>query len=215
MKYFFIVICIFINTACNQGKTDSEINVTTDSTITTETIKEDGKVQTDTNNNNLGNGSTSYTNYLTDSFENYISNQFKEWILPESTAWETLWWNQYRTDSSLVGYIPADFNCDGKQDLAMILSNKKDSNTVAAWAFIASNNSFQPHKLYEYKRTNGFIPVGLQLRKPGNLRYLDSSGGGPHQMQLKCDAVQVLYFETAARTYYWKNGKFSYVQTGD
>lgn len=48
-----------------------------------------------------------------------------EWDFPPPSTWDKIWFNEYKKEGFLVNYIYADFNGDGKTDLALLLKSKK------------------------------------------------------------------------------------------
>ncbi|WP_352432882.1 hypothetical protein [Mucilaginibacter sp. PAMB04168] len=61
------------------------------------------------------------------------------------------------------------------------------------------------------------LKIGLELIDKGKLNYLSMDEGADDikTLDLKHQAIQVSNFEASAETYYWKDGKYQSVTTGD
>jgi hypothetical protein len=153
-------------------------------------------------------------------YHSYIPGELMTWLnknlvgsdIPSPSRWDNYWFIQYKKDSSLVNYVSGDFNCDRKKDHALILT---ENGTIAVYAFLAGETGFKKERLETYGSDNGeLIDIGLELLKPGKYEHLDGDNQPP-PANIKCAAIQLVYFEKAAVTYYWEKGKFKSIQTGD
>jgi hypothetical protein len=60
------------------------------------------------------------------------------------------------------------------------------------------------------------IKIGLDLLPPGNYQYIEpGSKVEPAPVKIKCNGVRILRFEESAETFYWEEGKFKSIPTGD
>lgn len=158
--------------------------------------------------------STIYDHHLPAELKNYLSANLQDWKLPEPTEWDALWFQNYRSTNSLVNFISGDFNCDAQKDYTLLLSNKRDSS-LAVWIIHSGNNGLTSIKLDEYGKPDNHIQLGLELVEAGNLNYIDPDMDDTKSIKLECPAIQVVFFEKGATTYYWDKDKYSSVQTGD
>lgn len=158
--------------------------------------------------------STIYDQYLPAHLKSYLSANLQGWELPDPAEWDALWFQTYKSTNSLVNFISGDFNCDAQKDYALLLSNKRDSS-LAVWIVHSGNNGFKGIKLDEYGNPDNHIQLGLELVEAGDLNYIDPDVDEPKSIKLEYPAIQVVYFEKAATTYYWDKDKYSSVQTGD
>jgi hypothetical protein len=153
-------------------------------------------------------------------YQSYIPFELRSWIkaeipnaaIPSPLRWDNYWFTHYKKENSLVNYVTADFNCDGKKDHSLILSEK---GQIVLYTFMATDKGYKKEKLEVYGKDNGeAIEIGLELLKPGTYEYLEGDKEPP-PANIKCTAIQLVYFEKAAVTYYWDRGKFRSIQTGD
>ena len=201
MKFLFALIAVALFSCNNSGNDKS-----------TETTKDPDAVKKDTTPpiNNIPEtdrqyDSTIYASYIPAVLKDHLDKALPGWSIPAPAKWEKYWFNQYKKDSSLVNIVPADFNCDGQKDYALILHKKK--NALAAYAFVSSANGFTKHELQELGEEMELIGTGLELIRPSSVHHIGEGDEEPAPVQLKCDAVQIVWFEQAARTYYWNKNK--------
>jgi hypothetical protein len=165
-------------------------------------------VQTGSNNSI----DTIYQNYVPGELRDFIYSRMGGWKLPQASDWQKRWWDEYKKDKTLVNYVSGDFNCDGKQDHSMILTDEK--NNIGAWAFLANQNSFDTVKLDQFENPGNQIGAGLQILPKGKHAHLDMDNPNI-KVEVKCEGITVIFFEKAARSYYFENGKLRWIQTAD
>ena|SRR5688572_3702512 len=156
---------------------------------------------------------TIYHQFISQNVMNLTKQTLPQWHLPNPNTWDAVWFNGYKKDSALVNYVAADFNCDNKQDYALLLTNAKKEFTI--WVLQSQNEGYKPIRLYELGNMEKPLEVGIELVAKGAINYLDENAEDVKSITLKCPAIQVMFFEKAAVTYYWENGKYNEVQTGD
>lgn len=156
-----------------------------------------------------------YERYIDLQLKAYLDKKFQGWILPAPNRWDTVWFNQYQSDTTLVNYISGDFDCNKKKDYALLL--KKASGEMGVYAFLSIGDTFKPIELMDFgKDTGEKIEIGLELLPPGEYNHIDpESEEDPPPVKIKCKSVQVLNFEKAAETFYWDKGKMKSITTGD
>jgi hypothetical protein len=155
-----------------------------------------------------------YDQYLPQALVSYVQQSLPEWKLPDPTAWEKYWFDEYKKEKSLVNFITSDFNCDNVADHALILLNQKGD--IGVWAFLARDGSFEKTKLDQFENLSGGpIGAGLLILEKGEHSYLGPEGEIEKPVKVNCEGVTVIFFEKAARSYYWENGKVKAIQTGD
>ncbi|MES2875733.1 MAG: hypothetical protein V4708_18560 [Bacteroidota bacterium] len=137
------------------------------------------------------------------------------WRLPKPAAFESYFYTYYKTDSSLINFIAADFNCDDEMDYALILENEEKD--YGAWILLAGKEDYEAVKLVQRKNTSKYIGLGLELLAKG--KKISDIGliGTPESktITLKCTALHVLYLETSSQAYFWDQGKFNSIFTTD
>ncbi|HZH38579.1 MAG TPA: hypothetical protein VEX17_00755 [Bacillales bacterium] len=153
-----------------------------------------------------------YNNYIPQKLHDIMVQKLPGWTLPKPSDWTAYWFNTYKKDSALVNYITADFNCDQKQDYALLLTNKQ--NEIAVWAIQSNKEDYAAIKLYELGKPGKPFDNGIELIPKGEVNYLDDKGNYK-SMNFKCPAIQLLFFEKSAISFYWNNGKYERIQTGD
>lgn len=158
--------------------------------------------------------STIYDQYLPADLKSYLAANLQDWKLPDPAEWDALWFQTYRRTNALINFISGDFNCDAQKDYALLLTNKRDSS-LSAWIIHSGNNGLTGRKLDEYGKPENHIQLGLELVEAGDLNYIDPDVDDPKSIKLECPAIQVVYFEKAAITYYWDKDQYSSVHTGD
>jgi hypothetical protein len=189
--------------ACNQQKGNKEI-AKSDTLVSASTPA--------TNNRYVDTMDvTVYNSYLDEPLKNYLSVHMKDWSLIPRQSWEAYWWDQYRKDKSLVSYISGDFNCDNRIDHAMILSDTAHNYSV--WVFLAHENDFTATQLDNFERETGPVGIGLEIFSKGKQNTIQ--GNKISSVNIKCEGVTIIFFEKAAQSYYWDNGRVKMLQTGD
>lgn len=127
--------------------------------------------------------------------------------------WDILWFQEYRTENGLVNYISGDFNCDTKQDYALLLANA--NNELAVWVIQSNNDDYQFEKIHVLGQIHTPVSLGIELIPKGKLDYINLDVEESKTINLNCPGIQIAHFERAAVTYFWNNGKFESVQTAD
>ncbi|MBO9681467.1 MAG: hypothetical protein J7502_02135, partial [Flavisolibacter sp.] len=156
-----------------------------------------------------------YELYIDPQLKTYLDKAFKGWTLPAPNRWDTVWFNQYKSDSTLVNYLSTDFDCNKKRDYALLFKNA--SGVIVAYAFLSTGDTFNAVELMDFgKDTGEQIEVGLELLPPGDYNHIDPENEeNPPPVKIKCSGIQVLNFERAAKTFYWEKGKLKSIITGD
>jgi hypothetical protein len=180
---------------------------------TTQSVKETTINYTSTSENKQYNKDI-YERYIDPRLKNYLDNEFKEWTLPAPSRWDTVWFNQYKSDSTLVNYISGDFDCNQQKDFVLLF--QKANGELSAYAFLSSGNSIKAVKLMDLGINTGEqIEFGVELLPPGKYNYMDPESEDAPSVKINCNAVQVLSFEKGAETFYWEKGKLKSIMTGD
>jgi len=154
-----------------------------------------------------------YRKYIPAPVFELLDQQLPDWKLPSPNTWEKFWFQEYKRDSSLINYTSGDFNGDDRPDYALILVNADKEFTV--WVLQSEQGRYKAIKLHETTGLTLPIDMGLELTPKGELNYIDLDNDNPKPIQLKHPAITVAFFERAAQTYYWKDGKYESVTTGD
>lgn len=145
--------------------------------------------------------------------ETYLQSQMPQWKVPEASEWEPYWYKRYNKGTNRVYRTQADFDGNAQTDYAYILKN--DGGQYAVWAFLKANDTYTAKKVYDITKFADKVHVGLDTLKAGSYHDLNSTGSVPAAVQTEHPAIHVIFFETAAKAYYWKNGAFHIIQTGD
>ncbi|HEX8332100.1 MAG TPA: hypothetical protein VF622_05730 [Segetibacter sp.] len=207
-----IALLVFGFFSCGQDVSTAD-NKTIDDT--TENANKQSVSNTSPSVNSDRYSSGIFEQYIDPQLKAYLDNTFKGWTLPAPNRWDTVWFNQYKSDSTLVNYISGDFDCNGMKDYALLF--KKANGVLAAYAFLSTDNLFKAAELVDLGKDEGeHIEIGLELLPPGKYNHIDPvSDEDPPPVTIKCNSVQVLNFERAAETFYWEKGKFKSITTGD
>jgi hypothetical protein len=81
---------------------------------------------------------------------------------------------------------------------------------------MGNEESYTPYKVYDITRlSDRKLHVGLGILKEGTYDDLNTIAAVPAQVKTDHPAVHVVFFETAARAYYWKDSAFHLIQTVD
>jgi hypothetical protein len=144
----------------------------------------------------------------------YIETDLPGWKEPESSSWEKYWYARYKQGKNTVFRVQEDFDGNGRTDYAYILKDSMEKHAV--WAFMGNDSSYIKHRIYEITRLpNSKLHVGLALLKAGSYNDLNTTDTVPAKVQTVHPAIHVIFFETASKAYYWKDGSFHLIQTGD
>lgn len=141
------------------------------------------------------------------------------WQLLAPDRWDTYWQQQYADSTGDLGHRTADLDGDGTVDHALFLSRKDTTRRDSAYALVVcfGNNTDTTLAVESWAEADGHIGMGLDLEPPGPLGHLGGEEGGEPEgtVDLKQPAVTLIYFEKASITWYWKDGSFHQVWTGD
>lgn len=201
-KLYSLLFCsLFLLAACTENSS-TEQQTTADSVVT-------DTPATDTRTNNeapQGNRGADINQFIRDSMPG--------WAVPESSEWEKYWYERYQKDRNTIYRVQSDFDGNGQGDYAFILKDSLDKFTV--WAFMRQDDTYTPHRIYDITRLpNRKLHVGLSVLKAGTYSDLNTTDTVPAKIQTRHSAIHVVFFETAAKAYYWKDGSFHLIQTGD
>lgn len=198
--YILLACSLFLFIACAETTTTGEQTIT-DSTVNTTPVSD-----------TPGAGSTAPAR-STDIVQ-YIRTSMPGWSVPESSEWEKYWYDRYKKDKNTVYRVQEDFDGNGQGDYAFIL--KDSSNKYTVWAFLKNDTSYTAHRVYDITRLpKQKLHVGLAQLKAGAYQDLSGLDTLPPKIQTEHPAIHVIFFETASRAYYWKEGSFRMIQTGD
>lgn len=144
----------------------------------------------------------------------YIDRELPGWKVPQSSEWEKYWYNRYEASQNTVYRVQEDFDGNGQSDYAYIL--KDSAEKYAVWVFLENDSSYIKHRIYDITRLpNSKLHVGLAVLKAGSYHDLNTTDTVPAKVQTNHPAIHVIFFETASKAYYWKDGSFHLIQTGD
>ena len=139
----------------------------------------------------------------------------------------TLWANDWRVpaqndlgqDSSWRKESPdlyltakADFDGDGKEDVARLLVNDKE-NKMGLFVTLSSRKNAQPLLLEEMDDKNQVEVMGLDIAKAGVYKtacgkgYWKCKKGEPPELKLRRAAIDFFRFESANSYFVWSAGK--------
>ena len=142
-----------------------------------------------------------------------IKHQLPNWELPDPSNWQRFWFKEFMKNGGLVNYISGDFNCDNINDYCILLQNA--DKEFAVWVLQSQQDTFSAIKLSDIGKPITQLEIGLEVVPTGPLFYIDFQNDNPKQIDLKCPGIQIISFEKAASTYYWKDGNYKSVVTGD
>lgn len=141
------------------------------------------------------------------------------WEMPSPQRWDEYWEKQYGDSTGTLGHRHADLDGDGIMDHAFLLSRKDTANRDSTYALVVrfGNDRDTLLSVEPWAEADGHIGMGLDLEPPGKLGHLGGEEGGEPEgsVELKQPAVTLVYFEKASITWYWKDGSFHKVWTGD
>jgi len=206
MKYLFIALLSSVIFSCKQPQNNTvkhQADSTTRKPAVAPAINDTAAAYTD----------AVYAQYVPAQVMTMLKEQLPGWQLPAPGTWEKYWFDAYKKDSTLVNYAPADFNGDHQPDYALLLKNTDDQ--YAVWVLQSQAGTYQAIQLYQLEANNLPLSTGIELLPAGQLNYMDLDADDNKTIQLQQPAIQVVFFEAAAETYYWKNGKYQSVTTGD
>lgn len=200
-KVYLLLACsLFLWAACSDS-TNTEEQATADSTLNTAPA-----IDTTTPNAASPAGSTD--------IHRFIQTAMPAWSVPESSEWEKYWYDRYKKDKNTVYRVQEDFDGNGQRDYAFIL--KDSAGKYAVWAFMGKEERYTPHRIYDITRLpDRKLHVGLGVLKAGTYHDLNTVDTVPAKVTTEHPAVHVVFFETAAKAYYWKDSAFHLIQTGD
>ena len=220
MKSLLVLIIPLAILACNNNKKDAaatDHNTDTAGNLPPkkDSIKQNEPIDTPYNAQSFKYDSTIYNDYVPAEIRAWLKTNLSAWTIPRPDEWDNLRFQSYKNPNSLVNYLSGDFNGDKKTDYALLLEDQQKH--ITAWVVQSGKQGFSAIKLEDYGKFDGHIGVGLSLVEPGtDLNHVDPDTNQPEPMvTLKFPGIQIEYFEVAASTYYWKNGKYHNVIVGD
>jgi phenylpyruvate tautomerase PptA (4-oxalocrotonate tautomerase family) len=201
IKNIWVTCGLFLFTACTDSANTTEETVAdTITAVVTDTTHRSPEII------NKSNGSIS--------IEQHIQTALPGWKVPEKNSWEKYWYERYKEGKNLIYRVQSDFDGNGQTDYAYILKDSANKHTV--WAFLKNDTSFTAHRIYDITQLNNSkLHVGLAVLKAGSFDDLNTAGGEPVKVKTDHPAIHVIFFETAAKAYYWKDSTFHLIQTGD
>lgn len=141
------------------------------------------------------------------------------WELTSEERFDSYWVGQYTDSTGGLGYRSADFDGDGTVDHAFLLTRKDTTRRDSSYAlFVHLDLSHDTVLTVEpWAAYDGHIGLGLRVEPPGPMGHLGGEEGGEPEgsVDLKQPAITLEYFEKASITWYWKDGSFHKVWTGD
>lgn len=190
--------------SCRPANTETHDNKDSNSNVNIPLIR---KTKSEASQNDI-------SNFIDKQLVAYLDTNFNGWTMPEPNRWDTIWFNQYKNDGNFVNYVTGDFDCNNKKDYVLLF--KQANSSIVAYSFLSKRNSFQSFQLFDFGTDNDeMIEYGLELLPPGIYSYMDPESDEAPSVSIKCNAVQILYFEKGAETFYWEKGKLQSIMTGD
>lgn len=201
MKKFFLILILFV-AACEQSNEQAEnlapSEVPADRTVASSDNKYPAPPDSD---------ESIYEQYIPQKLSDFLSEEMPDWKIPAPDKWDKHWFDEYKTANELVNFVSGDFNCDRRDDYALILSDEKDA--AAVWVFLSTKNGFEKIKLDEVG--GGQIEIGIGLFEPQTIE----NDWTTKPVKINCQAIEVGWFEKASEVYYREKGVFKSVTTGD
>lgn len=141
------------------------------------------------------------------------------WEATPENRWDPYWEEAYADSIGSLGHRSADFTGDGTVDHAYFLTRTDTARRDSAYALVILFDRVRDTVLTvePWAEAEGHIGMGLTLEPPGVLGHLGGEDGGEPEgtVDLKQPAITLVYFEKASITWYWKDGAFHKVWTGD
>jgi hypothetical protein len=203
----FLLIMIFGLSACGQSNLQSVSEAPTKDTISKTDSPEPNYLDS------IPTFQKTVYNTIDTSALSLMKQLLPDWELPDPSNWEKFWFKEYMKNGNFVVFISGDFNCDDITDYVFLLQNKE--NDFAVWILQSEHSDFSPIKLYNIGKRASRLDIGIELVPKGRLFYIDFENDNPPPITLKCPGIQIVSFERAASTYYWDNGIYKTVITGD
>ena len=117
-----------------------------------------------------------------------------------------------KDDSDLYLMAKADFDGDGKEDVARLLINDKE-NKMGLFVTLSSEKKAQPLLLEAIDDKNTIEVMGVEVAKPGTYKtacgkgYWTCKKGEPAQLRLRRPAIDFFRFESANSYFIWRTDK--------
>ncbi|NMM50526.1 hypothetical protein [Marinigracilibium pacificum] len=117
----------------------------------------------------------------------------------------------YKTNSiDELNFVKGDFNCDQVEDFFTLLY-KKNKNELGLWFFYLNDDKYSCIKIDSIPETKYPYGYGISLVNPGQISDMYEET----QINLNCNAIQIIKFEAASVIHYWTLDGFKELQTGD
>jgi hypothetical protein len=129
------------------------------------------------------------------------------WRIPaHSELKDDLGWRKDDPNRYLV--VKADFDGDGKEDVASLLINDKE-NKMGLFVKLTSRSETKEIKLEEFDDKSWIEVMGISGVKPGNYKtacgkgYFECKKGEPETLTLKRPAIDFFKFGSANSFFFW------------
>jgi hypothetical protein len=124
----------------------------------------------------------------------------------QSELGDDLGWRKDHPNQFLV--VNADFDGDGKEDIASLLVNDKE-NKMGLFVKLSTSPERKEIKLVEFDDRSWIEAMGISVVKPGNYRtacgkgYFECKKGEPEILTLKNPAIDFFKFDSANSYFFW------------
>ncbi len=145
----------------------------------------------------------------------YIKIHFKEYRIADTSDFVNDWCAFYQ-EKNVPYYQEGDYNGDTLTDYAVMLLSGSDFKIVVVQS--EDNNKFSCFILTDeksegltYPLLKGELEIGFGISPPGEFYDFDSDS----TIKIETNTLDVIFFEKAAESYYWKNNKYLRIHTAD
>lgn len=153
-----------------------------------------------------------------DTVSNVFEEQGVKWIVPEAARWDTMWWRTYGDSTGTLSHRRADLDGDGRMDEAFVVERRADTAYVVAIRVSLATGKDTLLEAYQSESSIERIGFGLMIEPPGEIHHLggdDDAEEIPSPTRTNASSLTAVYFEKSAITWFWKDGRFHQVWTGD
>ncbi len=125
-------------------------------------------------------------------------------------------WRKESADLYLVA--KADFDGDGKEDVARLIVNDKE-NKIGLFVTLSSRKGAQPLLLETLDDKNTIEVMGIEVVRPGTYKtacgkgYWKCKKGEAHELKLHRAGIDFFRFESANSYFIWHAGKKKFERT--
>jgi hypothetical protein len=161
----------------------------------------------------------------------YVDQEMVEWRIYTNDEYDNRLFEEYGSHNDNFIFIDGDFNCDGITDYAIQLFKERSVdwytyfgwpvnenkpryhvvNDISVWVLTWNGATFSRELVLFEEDAPNTNDLGIVLIPKSTVGDMYTG----QKVELNCDAIEWIQFESASRIYYHSDSGYQYVQTSD